>query len=306
MNAIDELSEFMIITNFQFPIDKVPYYEELKSWITDYNRRIKKTFIICNSTKERIIDFGNSIIHSLELYKESYEQAFSFFCKSLDDNKDIFPFAYLGKREVYMCLNESYFRINLSEFDYENMLHKPLNLNKNSVRFKSSKYAVSYMSTSPALAWYESKRPEEFYLAEYIVHKYNDETQKLLRLDINPVSAHNEIRNLMCRQNDYKSYINKYLMIFPLIAACSFVVNSKEKENIEEYYISNMLMSWLEEKNEFLGIRYYSDSKDILAKNKGEHNIALFARNPKQNGISKDLIDIFGVNECGTVKHILL
>ena len=303
MSNADILYEFIETTNFQFPINKNPYYDELKNWLSNYNSTIKNALFIDKKTKTKIVNFGNGLLYAFELNsKESYSHALRYFCDLINKYKYIFPFSYLGQREIYMCLNESYYRINTPfVFTYENMLHKPLK-NSNPNRFKSSDYAISYLSTSKELCWYECGRPNEYYIAKYEVKRFDKEKQKLLRLDINPVSAHIEIRRLICDHEDFRPYIEKYLMIFPLVAACSFVAVSKEKS---EYLIPNMLMDWVGKSEDYLGIRYFSDSEDIMAKSKGEHNIALIAKNPKRNGISKDLSDIFGADTGGKIEHII-
>lgn len=291
--------EFIKITNFSFPIKKRPYRKELINWIEKYNSSIKNSFIISDVTKTKIVNFGEKLIQSYDLHKTSYEQSFKCFCELMDENNEIFPFAYLGQREIYMCLNESYYRISTMELDYENMLHKPYPPTSSPTRFCSKKYAISYMSTSPLVCWYELGKPEMFYCAKYNVINYDKRTQKLLRLDINPVSAHNEIRRLICNHEDVLPYIKKYLFIFPLIAACSFVEQSREKD---EYIIPSLLMEWIGESSDYLGIRYYSDSLYKAAHKKWDHNIALIGRNPNLNGISNDLISIFEVKKDGIVK----
>lgn len=299
MSNEEILNKFIKATNFQFPINESPYKQELKKWIKNYNDNIKIINIIKTETKEKIINFGNNLLMVLE--EISYEKAFENFCNLMDKNKEIFPFSYLGQRYNYMCLNEEYYRITIPfTITYESMLHKPFE--NNPKRFTASDFAISYMSTSKELCWYECNRPDEYYVAKFNVKNYNRENQKLLRLDINSVSAHNEIRRLMCERNNFILYIEKYLMIFPLIAACSFVDNSKEKY---EYIIPNLLMDWIAKDNKYIGIRYFSDSKDIMARNKCEHNIVLIARNPDENGISKDLCHIFDIKNSGKLEHII-
>ena len=64
-------------------------------------------------------------------------------------------------------------------------------------------------------------------------------------------------------------------------------------------------MDWIAKGNEYIGIRYFSDSKDRMSRNKGEHNIALIAKNPDENGISKDLCQIFDIKNGGKLEHII-
>lgn len=58
-----------------------------------------------------------------------------------------------------------------------------------------------------------------------------------------------------------------------------------------------MLMIWIKNSTDYIGVRYYSSSDNELVRNDCGYNIAMPAKHPDQNGYCVDLQEIFGVND---------
>ena len=75
-----------------------------------------------------------------------------------------------------------------------------------------------------------------------------------------------------------RKYLLKYIYTYPLRAACSVVVQHHGARFIEEYIISQLLLQWVRNDEDFDGIRYESCSDSDEVKSYGGHNIVLMTK----------------------------
>ena len=74
------------------------------------------------------------------------------------------------------------------------------------------------------------------------------------------------------------------------------IAKEKGKAFVEAYIIPQMLMIWVKNSTDYVGVRYYSSSDNELVRDDCGYNIAMPAKHPDENGYCTDLQDIFGIN----------
>lgn len=140
--------------------------------------------------------------------------------------------------------------------------------------------------------------PDSFQWAKFEAVKHD---KKLIQLDLNPLTSTlsliSEVSKERWTEDERKSFAREYCFILPLIASCSVIAKEKGKSFVEAYIIPQMLMIWIKNSTDYIGVRYYSSSDNELVRNDCGYNIAMPAKHPDKNGYCVDLQEIFGVND---------
>lgn len=307
------LGELDIIVRQHFPIGHkdCSCNEKLQEWSDEYILKLEKSELLSDDEKQQIEFFTNGLIkcHKKYLNKE-LDVAQKEFNALMDSVKNCLNYSFVGMNNNYNNIRDTYYRIRTGteQYTYLEMLHIPFSkaASAPSSRFSIKGEPCSYMSNSKATCWYECHMPNHFQLAEYKFFCCNN---KLLRLDINPVQIKNTLRVFILGREFEITKIEKTIkeiyFTFPLLASCSLVAENKDKEIIEEYIIPQMLMKWVKENTEFIGVRYYSNSKvELIEKNPG-YNIAIPAI--RDNGdYSETLKSLFNVDYAAKSESINL
>lgn len=307
------LGELNIIVNQHFPIGHKDYScnEKLQEWLDEYISRIEKSKLLSDDEKQQIEFFSNGLIKCHKKYlSNELDVAQKEFNALMNNVKSCLNYSFVGMNNNYNNIRDTYYRIRTGteQYTYLEMLHIPFSKATlaTSSRFSIKGEPCSYMSNSKATCWYECHMPNHFQLAEYKVFCCNN---KLLRLDINPVQIKNTLRLFILGREfeitEIEKTIKEIYFTFPLLASCSLVAENKDKEIIEEYIIPQMLMKWVKENTEFIGVRYYSNSKvELIEKNPG-YNIAIPAI--RDNGdYSETLKCLFDVDYAAKSESINL
>lgn len=189
------------------------------------------------------------------------------------------------------------------------MLHIPLKKRclASTNRFSIPGMPCSYLASELTLCWYECGMPVTFQMAKYDINLDTANGKELLQLDINPLQTAVSLRSQFYNNNsedDVKEYIKSVCYTFPLVAACSVVVENKNVKFIEEYVLPQMLMAWIKSTTKVAGIRYNSDVKNELARNWYDYNIALPVRDDIADGYCGYLTSLFKNSMTETSKTI--
>ena len=183
---------------------------------------------------------------------------------------------------------ENYYRIRgigHTPFPLERkeLFHIPFNKNYliGTERYSMPGHPCLYLASQAELAWYECGRPQKFAIAKFDIPqeeenylKFIDFSEKLMPLKHSFFCwFHNEDDKTAVR-----NYLLKYIYTYPLRAACSVVVEHHGAKFIEEYIISQLLLQWVRNDEDFDGIRYESCSDSDDVKSFGGHNIVLMTK----------------------------
>lgn len=309
MSWYDELSW---IRDYRFPLytkDK-SVIECLEEWMLNYNRNLQKYVKFLSQVDiEKIIWYTQNLRNAHNSYLQGeYAKAFELFNETMEDIKDNLPTVYVGRERDNSAEEIPYYRVcaGNGEFTYKQCLHIPYTKRQlvSTNRFSAPGMPCSYMASQKEIALFECGMPNVYQLAEYYAVEH---TERLLRLDINPLTDTTVLLNLSYdgdAEDFVKKEATKLCYVLPLVASCSVVAQNKEKAFVEAYIIPQMLMAWIKTCTDYVGVRYNSDVDNILVRCKGGYNIAMPASNPNEEGYSIELIRIFGINKNNENKKV--
>ena len=202
-------------------------------------------------------------------------------------------YRYYGADEI-----NTYYRIRSYENKFEicrkELFHIPIHKKHlvSTERYSMPGHPCLYLSSQDELCWYECKKPDEFVIARFELPrdksnclKFIDFSEKLMPL-MHSFSSwfHNEDD-----KDSVRKYLLKYLYTYPLRAACSVQVEFPRGNFKEEYIISQLLVQWILNDEDFDGVRYESCSQSEEVKTMGGHNIVLVTSNYDGDGYDEKL-----------------
>lgn len=303
--AFDWYQELSWIKEYRFPLDQgsKTVYECLKGWLDDYNGHIATTTFLTAEEKEQIREFSDNLLQSHEFYIDNrYIDAFNTFNQAMDSVKAYLMTVRIGRKNPYVAETVPYYRIIAGNNNFTRLqfLHLPCTARHlaSSNRFSVPGMPCSYMASMREVSWYECGMPDSFQIATFMAVKHE---KLLLQLDVNPLTSTVTLLNQF-QNNDWSNevkriFAKKYCFIFPLVAACSVIAKEKGKAFVEAYIIPQMLMIWVKNSTDYVGVRYYSSSDNELVRDDCGYNIAMPAKHPDANGYCTVLQEIFGINE---------
>lgn len=230
--------------------------------------------------------FIDGIVKTLEVYYDGQPaQAYEVFVKTMDNR--IKSFATLQTLRDFMP-GESFYRIRTKEENYplssSEMFHIPFHLRGKvtTQRYSIPGFPSLYLAKSLYVAWEELKRPN---LDKFQAVRL-ESTETLRCLDL--LSPKLE-RNTM----DKDAY--RYLMIWPLIAACSIKVANPQDSFKPEYIIPQLLLQWVRNTGNIDGIIYASTNIRLNRKIplKNLYNVVLPVKDNNEEGLCTQLSEKF-------------
>ena len=127
------------------------------------------------------------------------------------------------------------------------------------------------------LAWFECGMPKQFSYCQMLIDEDNDNGLVLVDFSFRPVDVLSSITCwlLNARRQDkkdvdvYYKFLLRYIMIYPIAAACSVKVKDRNTKFVEEYVFPQLFMQWIRETDEFDGVRYKSSLNTNLVDGMG-------------------------------------
>jgi hypothetical protein len=199
---------------------------------------------------------------------------------------------------------ETYYRIRKQvvgeefELKREELFHIPNTIKENvaPMRFSIAEYPCLYLSSQYQLCWYECRKPERFAISAFDVPQDENNTEKVVDIGehMRPLASqfscdfYNE-RNNPEHLKKLRDYLTKQLVIYPLRAACSVIVEDCNCKIKPEYFVPQLLMQWLLQDDEFDGIRYETVTDYPEAQAAGGHNLVFVSKNFDADGYAENL-----------------
>lgn len=243
------------------------------------------------STLKTQTDVVNGILESLDLYYGgSPSKAYARFEKMINDRT--------GKYKKLLNIKnldegESFYRLRVKKENFpltaKEMFHIPFELRGkiSTQRYSIPGFPCLYLGKTIYVAWEELKRPN---LDEFqVVRLQATKPLKLLSLTGEEWGS-----------NSYHRTPYKYLMTWPIIAACSIKVSNYDDAFKSEYIIPQLLLQWVRNNNELVdGIMYNSThipNKKLTTEGQ-LYNVVLPVRENNEKGICSHLAGCFQTTE---------
>lgn len=182
------------------------------------------------------------------------------------DNRGIDPFVLPGSHRFRLYK----MRLNPTGTLHDDFFHIPfekLHLTKNN-RFSLQGIPCIYYGSSIYVCWEEMNQPllENSYIVQAQVNL------KMLELSITPdyldfgfmvqITEDKLAEHFKAQQFEFR----QFLLLFPLIFACSVKVKYKESIFLPEYLLPHLLLEWVKSSEQYSGIKYLSTQTNLLGK----------------------------------------
>lgn len=303
----DKTETFKWLSNFRFPL-----YKPGNIYIVDFIEKILGEY------KNNL----NKLLKKSKLKKLIYEECDSIIAiyKNMLDGRE--PKAYDIMQQMMLCIDSyilnafynekniyginSFYRVRSNDkqepFNEYDMFHLPYaESGKGSVsRFCEKGTICLYVSSSfdsYLSPWYECKCPSIFSIAKFSADRDYIAHVRLIDLTTNYLQT---FKRTELEYIDEKK-IYKYLVTTPIRMACSVISNGEDdRGQVPEYMFSQLLMRWVKNSNQYLGIAYTSNEYYGAQRNYSSINVALPLKNPDENGHDKVLKRIFSIGNNAT------
>lgn len=172
-----------------------------------------------------------------------------------------------------------------------------------SCRFSLAGTPCLYLSTGLELAWYECGMPNKF---SYCQFRLSEESGPLRLFDLSgrPAAFLSSLVNpILDYQRQGKVHeraygeIARYILTYPIVAACSLRVRDRGCNYVEEYAFPQMLMQWVRQSDVFDGVQYRSARYTCLVEGVCAVNIALPVKKFREDGLDEKLTSSLEVSE---------
>jgi hypothetical protein len=278
-----------------------PFLRE--EFISKVRTKIPEIKYICN----QIVEIGHTIragktkqayLDATELFNElqsileadqSWTQYFGYYCRIRSGDFRIKPCDDSKSKKTEL------FHIK----DHQRGLIK-------SFRYSISGYPCLYLAGSYQLAWYECEMPTKFSYCEFQFQCDEENRIKLFDMSKRPRPVLEIVFTVLSNQRDNTEirqrifdYLLNYILCYPLFAACSLKVISKNINYIEEYVLPQMFMQWIQENGEYDGVIYNSSAYTSLIRGISAKNIALPAKKFRSDGLCEYLTSKLLVSDIG-------
>ncbi len=259
---------------FEYPLEslKEGYLHTLEVRFEEYRKRVYSLSVdnsLTNSVQQirlgqntlsLIDDMGNKIINIIKLHLSgNAEESYRKFSELLNENRSYIDNLIIKSEEN----NKVLYRVRWSEKEItkkEDIFHIPFSKRHlvDTQRYSIAGVPCLYFGNTIYACWIEMGKPDlnKLYISKFI----NAESINILDFAI----TFNTLIKTPTIDDQYpevysKEKIESFLLLYPLIMACSF---RKQVENAKfniEYIIPNMMLHWISNNKDYIdGIRYFS------------------------------------------------
>ena len=270
---------------------------------------------LLNGELEKLQDICSIIPEILELndkglIKATYEKGFQLF----ERMKPYFYTRYSWRKNggFYYRIRQGDFRIKDGEDSKEKKMQlfhikKMLRNRVGAYRYSVAGSPCLYLASDRELAWFECGMPKQFSYCQMLIDEDNDNGLVLVDFSFRPVDVLSSITCwlLKARRKDKKDvdsiykFLLRYIMVYPVVAACSVKVKDRNSKFVEEYVFPQLFMQWIKETDGIDGVRYKSSLNTNLVDGMGAINIALPVKEYREDGLDKKLTEKITVSDIG-------
>ena len=228
---------------------------------------------------------------------------------------------YLLRRASWLGNGGTFYRIRSGDFRIKDpanskkqkaeLFHikKDLRNRIGAYRYSVAGYPCLYLASDRELAWFECGMPKQFSFCQMVITEEGEGALKLIDFSHRPVELLSSITPwiLNAQRNNkaenekiiYYDFLIKYIITYPLAAACSVKVKDRGNKYVEEYIFPQLFMSWIRERDDIDGVRYKSSLNSTLVQGMGAINVALPVKKFRNDGLDEQLTAKIGVSDIG-------
>ncbi|GAB6425574.1 RES domain-containing protein [Bacillus cereus] len=270
--------------------------------------------VITNEDLELVKDLCNGIINSLkEYYKGFPSKAFKEFHRVLMNNVSI-PNHFNDIKTLQNFDNDFLYKMRVGTdhvFTSEEMFHIPLELRGivSTNRYSIPGVPCIYLGSSPLTCWEELNKPD---LNTVQTSVFKSDDISYIDLSTPPVVFIEKIikkfydfgtimrKRLFADRLNEPNEVISYLIIWPLMAACSIRVKNTTDTFKPEYIIPQLLLQFIRYEGFFDGVSYFSTKVDNYSAETAVlyKNFAFPVQGGATKGLCPELLSKFEVSDA--------
>ena len=314
---------YKLILSYKLPISrgKQPVKAFLKQYFEQYISRFKNALIRtdeCDLDEECYSYIGSKLPILEELCADILKvydyydlgemvKMYNHFSEMMNKIEPLMSIKNIGN--VGYESFRGYYRIRAGKDEYnrKDMFHIPMDMRHliKSYRYSIPGYPCLYLASGAELCWFECGMPKEFSYAGFVLDIEDDKRVRIIDFSMLPLDVAWAIylENINHKENRQYTYefLAKYLLLFPLKAACSMKVSNRDVAFVEEYIFPQQLLLWVRENGKYDGIAYRTSSSIEKSKEWNYINLVLPAKTI-ENGYCSHLNSILKVTKPVKVK----
>ena len=278
------------------------YIYDLKSALP-YNLNRLYGEIMSNKIESKIQIIKNlcdEIIEIFELYEEGQQSKAAMV--SFDSFNRIKP--YLMMKYTGAWQKEWFYRIRIYDerkpfsLERKELFHVPLSKKElcATERYSMPGYPCLYLATQPELCWYECKKPKVFAISKFDIPQEIENTMCLVDFSEKMIPLAHSFFCWRYNEKEEKeiekieNYLCKFLIIYPLRAACSLIASYDSHVSFkEEYIIPQLLLQWINSDTDFDGVKYETVSEYNESHCYGGANVVFVSKGFDKDGYARNL-----------------
>ncbi len=259
---------------------------------------------VCNEIPLILKSFEDGYI------KEAYEKSGTLF--ETMKKHYLLGYSWSGNGGSFYRIRSGDFRIRPesdSKKQKAELFHikKDLKSRIGAYRYSIAGFPCLYLASDMELAWFECGMPKQFSYCQMVIEE-GEEALKLIDLSHRPIEFISALNPCILNQKRkkckeklqfYYDILVRYIITYPIAAACSVKVKDRGCKFVEEYIFPQLFMHWIRESEEFDGVRYKSSLNSSLVKGMGAVNVALPAKRFREDGLDEKLTAKIGISDIG-------
>lgn len=172
-------------------------------------------------------------------------------------------------------------------------------------RYSVAGYPCLYLASDRELAWFECGMPQKFSYCQMIIDEEGANALKLIDFSNRPIDfltnvtvwIQNARRRGETDEQEVYQILLRYIITYPLAAACSVKVKDRDSKFVEEYIFPQLFMQWIRERDDIDGVRYKSSLNTNLVQGMGAINVALPVKQYREDGLDLNLTEKIVVSD---------
>lgn len=223
-------------------------------------------------------------------------------------------FSWAGNGGTFYRIRQGDFRItdpSRSKEQKAELFHikKELRNRIGAYRYSVAGYPCLYLASDVELAWFECGMPKQFSFCQMAITESGENALKLVDFSHRPVDLLSSVTIwiLNARRQEKPepeieqiyNFLIKYIITYPLAAACSVKVKDRGSKFVEEYIFPQLFMQWIRDSDDIDGVRYKSSLKSTLVQGMGAINVALPVKSYREDGLDERLASKIGISDIG-------